>query len=69
MNSFLQKCQTQKTISAHLVLDEIQKMQQRYDQLEQKHKELQHYSNKHQQLMQSEIKRLKGINEKLRMKQ
>lgn len=69
MKAFLQKCQTQKTISAHLVLNEIQKMQKYYDELEQKYRELQHYSNKHQQSMQTEIKKIKGINEKLRLKQ
>ena len=65
MNAFLQKCTKQKTIFAHLVLAEIENMQQRYEQLETKHKELQHYSNKHRQLMMSEIKRLKAVNKKL----
>lgn len=66
MEKFLEKCRSQKTISAHLVVRELEKEQKRFDDLEKKYKDLQHYSNKHKQLMQTEIKRLKAINQKLR---
>ena len=59
------KCHS-KTIATHLVLPAIMKQDQQYVELLKKHKDLQHYSNKHQQLMKSEIKRLKEINAKLR---
>lgn len=66
MSKFLNKCRNQKTVSAHLVVDELEKQLQRYEELVKKHKELQHYSNKHKQLMQSEIKRLKDANQKVK---
>ena len=66
MTSILEKCQKQKTISTHLVAKEIKQLLDRYHHLEAKHKELQHYSNKHNQMMQSEIKKLKAANKKLR---
>ncbi len=68
LKKIVEKCKRQKSISTHLVLQALQNQQDKYQQLEQKHKELQHYSNKHQQLMKSEIKRLKAINQKLREK-
>lgn len=66
MNRFLGKCRNQKSVSAHLVVHTFETEQQRYQELEKKYKEVQHYSNKHQQLMKTEIKRLKAINQKLR---
>lgn len=68
MSRFLDKCRKQKTVSAHLVVSELEKEIQRFNDLEKKYKELQHYSNKHQQLMKTEIKKLKAINQKLREK-
>lgn len=66
MKRFLDKCRKQKSVSAHLVVQALETEQQRYQELEKKYKELQHYSNKHQQLIKTEIKRLKAMNQKLR---
>ena len=66
LKKIIEKCKRQKSISTHLVLQVLQDQQDKYKQLEQKHKELQHYSNKHQQTMKSEIQRLKALNKKLR---
>lgn len=69
LKSIIEKCKKQKTISTHLIVQDLIDFEQDYKQLQQKHKELQHYSNKHQQLMKMELKRLKAMNQKLREQQ
>ena len=56
----IEKCKRQKTISTHLVLQTLNDLVEEHERLERKYKELQHYSNKHQQFTKSEIKKLKA---------
>lgn len=66
LKNIVEKCKRQKTISTQLVLQALNESEKEHKQLKKKHQELQHYANKHQQLMKSEIQRLKAMNKKLR---
>ena len=62
----IEKCKNQKTISTHLVLAPLEKLQAELQVARDEKKQSQDHYNKHQQLMKTEIQQLKEKNRKLR---